>query len=98
MRRAHTKKNRSPNGLESFKPSIQNNGGLIVNTMQKNGIPVSFRSVLKKYGILFVLLLIVIIISLLRPEFLTSRNIFNILNQTAIFGIMAIGLQSEILL
>lgn len=41
------KKNRSPNGLESFKPSIQNNGGLIVNTMQKNGIPVSFHSVLK---------------------------------------------------
>ncbi len=63
-----------------------------MNTMQKNGIPVSFHSVLKKYGILFVLLLIVIIISLLRPEFLTSRNIFNILNQTAIFGIMAIGL------
>ena len=34
----------------------------------------------------------VIVISIFKPEFLTSRNIFNILNQTAIFGIMAIGL------
>lgn len=50
------------------------------------------RAVFKKYGIIFVLVLIVILMSLLRREFLTSRNIFNILNQTAIYGIMAIGL------
>lgn len=64
----------------------------MADLIKKGGQSFSFRAMLKKYGILFVLLLMVIVISIFKPEFLTSRNIFNILNQTAIFGIMAIGL------
>lgn len=64
----------------------------MTDVVKKSGQSFSFRAMLKKYGILFVLLLMVIVISIFKPEFLTSRNIFNILNQTAIFGIMAIGL------
>ena len=64
----------------------------MADLVKKSGQSFSFRAMLKKYGILFVLLLMVIVISIFKPEFLTSRNIFNILNQTAIFGIMAIGL------
>ena len=64
----------------------------MADLIKKSGQSFSFRAMLKKYGILFVLLLMVIVISIFKPEFLTSRNIFNILNQTAIFGIMAIGL------
>jgi inner-membrane translocator len=65
---------------------------IMADLIKKSGQSFSFRAMLKKYGILFVLLLMVIVISIFKPEFLTSRNIFNILNQTAIFGIMAIGL------
>ncbi|EPF31350.1 hypothetical protein HMPREF9194_01696 [Treponema maltophilum ATCC 51939] len=64
----------------------------MADLIKRSGQSFSFRAMLKKYGILFVLLLMVIVISIFKPEFLTSRNIFNILNQTAIFGIMAIGL------
>lgn len=64
----------------------------MADLIKRSGQSFSFRAMLKKYGILFVLLLMVILISIFKPEFLTSRNIFNILNQTAIFGIMAIGL------
>lgn len=46
----------------------------------------------KKYGIVLVLLLMIVAISITSPTFLTSTNIFNVLAQTAITGIMALGL------
>lgn len=49
-------------------------------------------AILKKYGIVFVLVLMIIVISLRQPEFLSPVNIFNVLTQSSIFGIMAIGL------
>lgn len=50
------------------------------------------KEILQKYGIVFVLILMIIGISILEPAFLSSSNIFNVLTQTAIFGIMALGL------
>ena len=50
------------------------------------------KEILQKYGIVFVLILMVIGISILEPAFLSSSNIFNVLTQSAIFGIMALGL------
>ncbi len=46
----------------------------------------------KKYGIFVILLLMVVAVSILRPNFLTANNIFNVLTQSSIFGIMALGL------
>lgn len=48
--------------------------------------------VLKKYGIVFVLIFMIIVISILRPNFLSSTNIFNVLTQSSIYGIMALGM------
>ncbi len=48
--------------------------------------------ILKKYGIVFVLILMIIGISILSPRFLSPNNIFNVLTQSAIFGIMALGM------
>ena len=50
------------------------------------------KEILQKYGIVFVLILMILGISILEPAFLSSSNIFNVLTQTAIFGIMALGL------
>lgn len=47
---------------------------------------------LKKYGIILVLFMMIIVISILRPTFLTSRNLFNVLTQVSIFGIMSLGM------
>lgn len=48
--------------------------------------------ILKKYGILFVLIIMVIGITILRPVFISRTNIFNVLTQTAIFGVMSLGM------
>ena len=44
-----------------------------------------------KYGIMIGFLCISIIISLITPNFLTTRNILNMLRQSSIVGVMAIG-------
>lgn len=54
-------------------------------------------SVLKKYGIFLGFLAIVITLSLLSPAFLTFRNLTNIVRQTSIHGIMAVGMTFVIL-
>ena len=48
--------------------------------------------IVKKYGIVIVLILMILGLSIAEPAFLSSTNIFNVLTQSAIFGIMALGL------
>lgn len=49
------------------------------------------RYSLRKYGVMIGFLVISLIISLITPNFLTVRNILNMLRQSSIVGIMAIG-------
>ena len=53
---------------------------------------IDFKEILQKYGIVFVLVLMIIGISIAEPAFLSRSNIFNVLTQSSIFGIMALGL------
>lgn len=53
---------------------------------------IDIAKLIKTYGIVLVLILMVIAISIIEPAFLSSSNIFNVLTQSAIFGIMALGL------
>lgn len=49
--------------------------------------------ILKKYGIIFVLVLMFVGMSIAMPDrFLTVKNILNVLTQSSIFGIMALGM------
>ncbi len=50
------------------------------------------KALLQKYGIILVLLFLIIVISTIQPKFLSSTNIFNVLTQSSIFGIMALGM------
>ncbi len=47
---------------------------------------------LKKYGIIFALILLIVGISIAEPKFLNPTNIFNVLTQSSIYGIMALGM------
>ena len=58
----------------------------IAGFWEKNG-----KKFFKKYGIMVSFLLITVIISIVTPRFLSIRNIMNILRQSSIVGIMAIG-------
>jgi len=59
-------------------------------SLEKRGFDIS--AIIKKYGIALVLLLMIIIMGIVKPEFLSSTNIFNVLTQSSVYGIMAIGL------
>lgn len=47
--------------------------------------------IFSKYGIFLVLILMIVLISIIKPQFLTPNNIFNVITQSSIFGIMALG-------
>jgi ribose transport system permease protein len=51
----------------------------------------------QKYGIILVMIFICTILSILSPKFLTTLNIFNVLRQISMLGIMAMGLMFVIL-
>lgn len=52
----------------------------------------NLNTMLRKYGIVIVLILMIVLLSIIEPAFLSPTNIFNVLTQSAIFGIMALGL------
>lgn len=58
----------------------------------KKGSNRDYVAILQKYGIVFVLALMIIGLSIAQPAFLRRSNIFNVLTQSSIFGIMALGL------
>jgi len=53
---------------------------------------IAIKRTSQKYGILLILVLMCIVFAILSPAFLSVSNILNILNQTAIFGILALGM------
>ncbi len=55
------------------------------------------KHILRSYGILIAFVLICIILTVLSPVFLTVTNVLNIIRQSSIYGIMAIGMTFVIL-
>jgi ribose/xylose/arabinose/galactoside ABC-type transport system permease subunit len=53
--------------------------------------------ILRSYGILIAFLLICVVMTIFSPVFLTVTNILNIIRQSSIYGIMAIGMTFVIL-
>ncbi len=58
---------------------------------------VDIRDLLARYGTLLALVLLIIVASLLSPRFLTTVNLTNVLRQTAIVGVLGIGMTFVIL-
>ena len=55
--------------------------------------PFNLIGFLSRYGTILSLVILIVIFSLGRPEvFPTVRNMFNVLNQVSILGIIALGL------
>nr|WP_122012283.1 ABC transporter permease [Maliibacterium massiliense] len=52
----------------------------------------SFSRIMRKYSILLVLILLIIIASFIAPNFLTGDNMANILRQTSVYIMMACGM------
>jgi ribose transport system permease protein len=58
---------------------------------------IDIRFILRSYGILIAFILIIIAMAILSPVFLTVTNVLNIIRQSSIYGIMAIGMTFVIL-
>jgi ribose transport system permease protein len=58
---------------------------------------IDIRHVLRSYGIVIAFVLIVVVMAILSPVFLTVTNVLNIIRQSSIYGIMAIGMTFVIL-
>ncbi len=54
--------------------------------------PRTAKELFEKYAIVIAFLLLLIVISILRPSFLTPSNLILVLNQTSINGILAVGI------
>lgn len=63
----------------------------MIGTMNK------VKGIYEKYGTVIVLLLLVVVISLMNPKFLTTYNILNIFRQVSINGLIALGMTFVIL-
>ncbi len=59
--------------------------------MENSDIRNLLRVALKKYGILIIFVVFSAVLSVITPNFLTFGNIFNILRQASIVGVIAIG-------
>lgn len=68
-----------------------------VNTQSPDGPRLSAARIVQKYGIVIALLLACLVLSLLSNNFLTGRNLLNVLRQTSINGVLAIGMTFVIL-
>jgi ribose/xylose/arabinose/galactoside ABC-type transport system permease subunit len=58
---------------------------------------IDVKRVLKNYGILFAFFLVCAVLAFLSPIFLRWTNVLNIIRQSSIFGIMAVGMTFVIL-
>jgi len=56
-----------------------------------------FALIMKQYGIFVGFLIIIVVLAILSDAFLTTRNLLNIIRQTSIHGIMAVGMTFVIL-
>ena len=54
-------------------------------------------SVAGRYGALIFLIVLCVVFAVLEPAFLTTRNIFNVIRQVSIYGMLAIGMTFVIL-
>jgi inositol transport system permease protein len=65
--------------------------------LEEKNRPVEWLAFLQKFGVFLFLILLIIFFALQNPRFLSIRNLFNILTDVSIYGVMAIGMTLVIL-
>lgn len=62
-----------------------------ITQVKNDQLKITSRNLLKKYGIVLILVALIVVMSILTPHFLSSINLMNIVKQMSIIGIIAIG-------
>ena len=63
-----------------------------INTEKSSGTLLRYWKRLKAYSVFWALLAIIVITSIIEPDFLNPSNLINIVRQTSINGILAVGM------
>lgn len=63
----------------------------VASATQKSDHIKTVRRIIGKYGIYFVLLLMVVAMSIASPVFLSSRNLMNVVRQVSVIGMISLG-------
>ena len=66
-------------------------------TEARNANHERFNAFIRKYAIVFILLAMFIAMSFLTPAFLQPRNLFNVVRQISVMGLIAIGVTMVII-
>lgn len=53
---------------------------------------INIGTILGKYGVYIALLVLIVVMTIASPSFLNITNIFNILKQNAVYGVLAVGM------
>lgn len=77
---------------QADEPAAQDNA-----SPRQSGRPARIGPLVVKFNLLLILVGLVIIGSMLSPAFLTTRNLFNLLQQSSVLGVMAMGMTFVIL-
>ena len=64
---------------------------------EKKKVGVTFKNIRGKYGMFLVLIIVCIVLAILNPQFLSGRNVVNVIRQISLTGIVAIGMTFVIL-
>ncbi|PRR83280.1 ABC transporter permease [Clostridium vincentii] len=70
----------------------------MTNSTEKNKSKINMNNVFDKLGVLIALIILVVVMSIFAPNFLTTSNLFGVLQQIAVIGIISVGMTFVILL
>ena len=70
----------------------------MTNSSENNKSKININTLFDKLGVLIALAILVVVMSIFAPNFLTTSNIFGVLQQIAVIGIISVGMTFVILL
>ena len=66
-------------------------------SQEKKGLNINFKKIMGRYGIYFILLFMIVAISLVKPVFLSQKNLLNVVRQVSVLGLISLGVTLAII-
>ena len=64
---------------------------------EKKANNIDFKKLMSRYGIYLILLFMIIVISMMRPVFLSQKNLLNVIRQVSVIGLISLGVTLAII-
>ncbi|MCP1226079.1 ABC transporter permease [Sebaldella sp. S0638] len=64
---------------------------------EKKATNIDFKKLMSRYGIYLILLFMIVVISMMRPVFLSQKNLLNVVRQVSVIGLISLGVTLAII-